>query len=152
MDAAMTARRLGATDAVAVYRRTRDKMPAHEVEVEEATDEGVRMMWLSTTAKADEGRLVIEKMALDDTGFPQPTGDFTELEADTVVLALGQEAELSLLDGVPGVRVEDGVVQVGPDLMTGPPGIFAGGDMVPAERTAEHPVLLRRPRHGAPAA
>ncbi|HUA40897.1 MAG TPA: NAD(P)-binding protein [Streptosporangiaceae bacterium] len=135
MDAARTARRLGATDAVVVYRRTRDRMPAHEVEVEEATEEGVRMMWLSTIARADEGKLVIEKMALDETGFPQPTGEFTELDADTVVLALGQEAELSLLDGVPGVTIEDGVVQVGADLMTGRPGIFAGGDMVPAERT-----------------
>ncbi len=135
MDAARTARRLGATDAVVVYRRTRDKMPAHDIEVEEATDEGVRMMWLSTIARADEGKLVIEKMQLDATGFPQPTGEFIELDADTVVLALGQEAELSLLDGVPGVTIADGVVQVGPDLMTGRPGIFAGGDMVPAERT-----------------
>jgi len=135
MDAARTARRLGATDAVVVYRRTRDRMPAHDVEVEEAADEGVRMMWLSTIARADEGKLVIEKMQLDETGFPQPTGEVTELAADTVVLALGQEAELSLLDGVPGVRINDGVVQVGPGLMTGRPGIFAGGDMVPAERT-----------------
>ena len=135
MDAARTARRLGATDAVVVYRRTRDKMPAHDVEVEEATDEGVRMMWLSTIARAEPGKLVIEKMALDETGFPQPTGEFTELDADTVVLALGQEAELSLLDGVPGVTMTDGVVKVGPDLMTGRPGIFAGGDMVPADRT-----------------
>ena len=135
MDAARTARRLGATDAVVVYRRTREKMPAHEVEVEEATEEGVRMMWLSTIARADEGKLVIEKMTLDETGFPQPTGEFTELDADTVVLALGQDAELSLLDGVPGVTIENGIVQVGADLMTGRPGIFAGGDMVPAERT-----------------
>ena len=135
MDAARTARRLGATDAVVVYRRTRDRMPAHDIEVEEAADEGVRMMWLSTIARAGEGTLSIEKMRLDDTGFPQPTGEFTELEADTVVLALGQETELSLLDGVPGITIADGVVQVGPDLMTGCPGIFAGGDMVPAERT-----------------
>ena len=135
MDAARTARRLGATDAVVVYRRTRDRMPAHDIEVEEAADEGVRMMWLSTIARADSGKLTIEKMKLDETGFPQPTGEFTELEADTVVLALGQEAELSLLGGVAGVAISDGVVQVGPDLMTGRPGIFAGGDMVPAERT-----------------
>jgi 2-oxoacid:acceptor oxidoreductase delta subunit (pyruvate/2-ketoisovalerate family) len=135
MDAARTARRLGATDAVVVYRRTREKMPAHDVEVQEATDEGVRMMWLSTIARADEGKLVIEKMALDEAGFPQPTGEFTELDADTVVLALGQEAELSMLDGVPGVTITDGVVQVSPKLMTGRAGIFAGGDMVPAERT-----------------
>jgi 2-oxoacid:acceptor oxidoreductase delta subunit (pyruvate/2-ketoisovalerate family) len=135
MDAARTARRLGATDAVVVYRRTRDRMPAHTIEVEEAADEGVRMMWLSTIARADKGKLTIEKMKLDETGFPQPTGEYTELEADAVVLALGQEAELSLLDGVSGVTISDGVVQVGPDLMTGHPGIFAGGDMVPAERT-----------------
>jgi NADPH-dependent glutamate synthase beta subunit-like oxidoreductase len=135
MDAARTARRLGATDAVVVYRRTRDRMPAHDIEVEEAADEGVRMMWLSTIASADEGTLTIEKMRLDESGFPQPTGEFTELEADTVVLALGQESELSLLDGVPGITISDGVVQVGSDLMTGHPGIFAGGDMVPAERT-----------------
>jgi 2-oxoacid:acceptor oxidoreductase delta subunit (pyruvate/2-ketoisovalerate family) len=135
MDAARTARRLGATEAVVVYRRTRDRMPAHDIEVEEAADEGVRMMWLSTIARADSGMLTIEKMRLDETGFPQPTGEFTELAADTVVLALGQETELSLLDGVPGITVSDGEVQVGPDLMTGRPGIFAGGDMVPAERT-----------------
>jgi 2-oxoacid:acceptor oxidoreductase delta subunit (pyruvate/2-ketoisovalerate family) len=135
MDAARTARRLGATDAVVVYRRTRERMPAHDIEVDEAADEGVRMMWLSTIARADSGTLTIEKMRLDETGFPQPTGEFTELAADTVVLALGQETELSLLDGVPGITVSDGAVQVGPDLMTGRPGIFAGGDMVPAERT-----------------
>jgi 2-oxoacid:acceptor oxidoreductase delta subunit (pyruvate/2-ketoisovalerate family) len=51
------------------------------------------------------------------------------------VLALGQEADLSLLHGVPGIEVEDGVVAVGDNLMTGYAGIFAGGDMVPAERT-----------------
>ena len=135
MDAARTARRLGATDAVVVYRRTRERMPAHDIEVEEALEEGVRMMWLSTITHAGEGKLTIEKMKLDETGFPQPTGEFTELDADSVVLALGQEAELSLLDGVEGVRIEDGVVQVGPDLMTGHAGIFAGGDMIPADRT-----------------
>jgi 2-oxoacid:acceptor oxidoreductase delta subunit (pyruvate/2-ketoisovalerate family) len=135
MDVARTARRLGATDAVIVYRRTRERMPAHDVEVEEATEEGVRMMWLSTISRAEEGTLTVEKMRLDSTGFPQPTGEFEELAADTLVLALGQQAELALLDGVPGIEVEDGVVRVGEDLMTGYPGIFAGGDMVPAERT-----------------
>jgi NADPH-dependent glutamate synthase beta subunit-like oxidoreductase len=135
IDAARKARRLGATDAVIVYRRTRRRMSAHDIEVEEATEEGVRMMWLSTIARAEEGKLTIEKMRLDEQGFPQPTGEFTELDADCVVLALGQQADLALLDGVPGVQFTDGVVQVGPDLMTGYPGIFAGGDMVPAERT-----------------
>jgi len=135
MDAARTARRLGAAEAVVVYRRTRDRMPAHDIEVEEALEEGVTMRWLSTVAHADSGKLVIEKMRLDDTGFPQPTGEFEELEADSLVLALGQDADLAVLDGVPGVTFSAGTVDVGPDLMTGHPGIFAGGDMVPAERT-----------------
>jgi 2-oxoacid:acceptor oxidoreductase delta subunit (pyruvate/2-ketoisovalerate family) len=135
MDVARTARRLGATDAVVVYRRTRDRMPAHDFEVEEAEEEGVRMKWLSTVKRAEPGLLTIERMELDDTGFPQPTGELEELEADALVLALGQESDLALLDGVPGIEVSDGVVGVGPNLMTGHPGIFAGGDMVPAERT-----------------
>jgi 2-oxoacid:acceptor oxidoreductase delta subunit (pyruvate/2-ketoisovalerate family) len=135
MDAARTARRLGATEAVVVYRRTRDRMPAHDIEVEEALDEGVQMRWLSTIKHADEGKLLIEKMRLDETGFPQPTGEFEELEADCVVLALGQNADLSVLEHVPGVTFSDNVTEVGPDLMTGHPGIFAGGDMVPSERT-----------------
>jgi NADPH-dependent glutamate synthase beta subunit-like oxidoreductase len=135
MDAARTARRMGAEEEVVVYRRTRDRMPAHDFEVEEALEEGITMRWLSTIKHVDEGRLAVERMELDETGFPQPTGEIEELEADSLVLALGQETDLSLLDGVPGIAVEDGVAQVGPDMMTGHAGIFAGGDMVPAERT-----------------
>ena len=136
MDAARTAKRLGATDAIVVYRRTRDRMPAHDEEVQEAIEEGVTMRWLSTIKHVDDGAILVEKMVLDNSGFPQPTGEFEQLDADAVVLALGQESDLSLVDGVAGIEVSDGVVQVGADLMTGHPGIFAGGDMVPAERTA----------------
>jgi NADPH-dependent glutamate synthase beta subunit-like oxidoreductase len=135
MDVARTAKRLGADEAVVVYRRTRDRMPAHDVEVEEAEEEGVMMRWLSTIKHADEGRLTIERMELDADGFPQPTGELDELEADSLVLALGQECDLSLIEDVPGIEVDDGVVQVGPNMMTGHPGIFAGGDMVPDERS-----------------
>jgi len=135
IDAARTAKRLGAEDAIVVYRRTRDRMPAHDFEVEEAEEEGVLMKWLSTVKRAEEGVLLLERMELDDSGFPQPTGELEELHADSLVLALGQETDLSLLDRVPRLEVEDGVVKVGPDLMTGRPGVFAGGDMVPAERT-----------------
>jgi NADPH-dependent glutamate synthase beta subunit-like oxidoreductase len=135
MDAARTAKRLGASEAIVVYRRTREKMPAHDFEVEEALEEGVMMKWLSTIKHADEGKLVLEKMELDESGFPQPTGETEELEADSLILALGQDADLSLLDNVPGLEIEDGVVVVDARMMTGHEGIFAGGDMVPAERT-----------------
>jgi 2-oxoacid:acceptor oxidoreductase delta subunit (pyruvate/2-ketoisovalerate family) len=135
IDVARTARRLGATEAVIVYRRTREKMPAHDFEVEEALEEGVMVKWLSTIKKAGDGELTIEKMTLDQKGNPQPTGEFETLAADSLVLALGQDVDLSLLDGVSGLAVVDGVVQVNQEtLMTGRPGLFAGGDMVPAER------------------
>jgi 2-oxoacid:acceptor oxidoreductase delta subunit (pyruvate/2-ketoisovalerate family) len=135
VDVARTAKRLGAEEAIMVYRRTRERMPAHDFEVEEAEEEGVLMKWLTTVKRADSGTLVLERMELDETGFPQPTGELEELAADSLVLALGQETDLSLIEGVPGIETEDGVVQVGPNMMTGHPGIFAGGDMVPAERT-----------------
>jgi 2-oxoacid:acceptor oxidoreductase delta subunit (pyruvate/2-ketoisovalerate family) len=136
LDVARTAKRLGATEAIIVYRRTREKMPAHDFEVEEALQEGVLIKWLSTIKNmADEGTLTVEKMALDAKGFPQPTGELETLEADSLVLALGQDVDLSLLDAVPGLAIKDGTVQVAPNMMTGYAGIFAGGDMVPSERT-----------------
>jgi 2-oxoacid:acceptor oxidoreductase delta subunit (pyruvate/2-ketoisovalerate family) len=135
IDAARTAKRLGATEAIIVYRRTRERMPAHDFEVEEALAEGVMVKWLSTIRQASAAALTIEKMRLDERGNPQPTGEFETLAADSLVLALGQDVDLSLLDGVPGLELRDGVVQVDPaTLMSGRAGLFAGGDMVPAER------------------
>jgi len=139
IDVARTAKRLGATEAIIVYRRTREKMPAHDFEVEEALQEGVMVKWLSTIkqqgAGDNPGALTIEKMVLDAKGNPQATGEFETLEADSLVLALGQDVDLSLLEGVPGLEVTDGVVKVDPaTLMTGRAGLFAGGDMVPADR------------------
>ena len=135
LDVARTAKRLGAEESIIIYRRTRERMPAHESELEEALQEGVLVKWLSTIREAGEETITVEKMALDEKGFPQPTGEFETLEADSVVLALGQDVDLSLVDSVPGLDIEDGVVKVGEDMMTGYPGIFAGGDMVPGERT-----------------
>lgn len=134
IDVARTAKRLGATESIIVYRRNREKMPAHDFEVEEALQEGVLIKWLSTIKQAGDSSITVEKMQLDEKGFPQPTGEFETLEADSVVLALGQDVDLSLINHVKGLEVEDGVVKVDGRMMTGHPGIFAGGDMVPAER------------------
>jgi 2-oxoacid:acceptor oxidoreductase delta subunit (pyruvate/2-ketoisovalerate family) len=134
VDVARTVKRMGA-EPVIVYRRTRDKAPAHDFEIEEALQEGVMIKWLSTIKQAGDKSLTVEKMELDEKGFPQPTGEFETIEADSLVLALGQDVDLSLLEGVAGLEIKDGVVQVGTNMMTGYPGIFAGGDMVPSERT-----------------
>ena len=135
LDAARTAKRLGADEAIVVYRRTRDRMPAHETEVLEAEEEGVLFRWLTTITQADAGTLEIERMELDESGFPQPTGEVDVLAADALVLALGQETDLTLVDGLDDVEVRDGVVVVDRRMMTGHPGVFAGGDMVPDQRS-----------------
>ncbi|MDQ2812025.1 MAG: NAD(P)-binding protein [Actinomycetota bacterium] len=136
MDAARVARRLGANDALIVYRRTREQMPAHAEEAQEAEREGVRINWLRTITAFDGPELTVEAMELDEHGFPQPTGRFETLAADTVILALGQETDTAFLRQVPGVEFgRDGTVEVSASMMTGCPGVFAGGDMVPAERT-----------------
>ncbi|HUZ19142.1 MAG TPA: NAD(P)-binding protein [Acidimicrobiales bacterium] len=130
MDAARTARRLGATDPVIVYRRTREVMPAHEEELKQALEEGITVRWLSTIGRFEGGRLSLEKMRLNDENRAEPTGEVDELEADTLVLALGQDADLSLVGGLSELAVEDGVVQVvSSGMATGAPGIFAGGDV-----------------------
>src|SRR6202162_3289502 len=136
MDAARVARRLGANDALIVYRRTRAQMPAHEEEAEEAEREGVRINWLRTITAFDGPELTVEAMELDEHGFPQPTGRFETLAADTVILALGHETDTAFLRQVPGVEFSrDGTVRVSASMMTGCPGVFAGGDMVPSDRT-----------------
>jgi formate dehydrogenase beta subunit len=136
MDAARTARRLGAEEALIVYRRDREHMPAHGFEADEAIEEGVRIRWLTTIREIAGPSLKVERMTLDEHGRPQPTGEFETLEADSVVLALGQVSDSAFLRGVSGVAVKpDGVVDVDAHMMTGHPGIFAGGDLVPSQRT-----------------
>jgi NADPH-dependent glutamate synthase beta subunit-like oxidoreductase len=147
LDAARTARRLSPQEPVVVYRRTRERMPAHPEELRQAQEEGIAFRWLSTIAAAEDGHLRLEEMELDGEGFPQPTGRYEDLDADALVLAIGQDADLTLLSGVPGVQVQDHVVKVDERMMTGAPGIFAGGDMVPAERNVAVAI-----GHGAAAA
>jgi formate dehydrogenase (NADP+) beta subunit len=141
MDAARTARRLGATDALIVYRRDREHMPAHAFEADEALEEGVRIKWLTTIKEIAGSELMVERMALDADGKPQPTGEFETLTADAVVLALGQETDSRFLWRVRGLELTaDGAIKVGADMMTGHNGIFAGGDTVPGPQSVTRSV------------
>ena len=136
MDAARTAKRLGAEEAIIIYRRDRDSMPAHDFEADEALEEGVKINWLRTIKEIDESTFKVEVMDLDENGRPQPTGKFESLEADSLILAIGQDTDTGFLEKVPGIEFKvDQTVVVGENMMTGHPGIFAGGDMVPSERS-----------------
>ncbi len=136
MDAARTAKRLGAEEALIIYRRDREHMPAHAFEADEAMDEGVKINWLRSIKEIDQTHIQVEVMKINAEGFPEPTGRFETLEADALILALGQETDSAFLQSVPDIHFKsDGTVQVDTNMMTGHPGIFAGGDMVPSERT-----------------
>jgi len=69
-------------------------------------------------------------MILDDAGAAVGTGETDELDADALVLALGQEADLRLVEGLDGVEVQNGQIGVDTHLRTGRPGVFAGGDVI----------------------
>ncbi|WP_367342856.1 NAD(P)-binding protein [Propionibacterium sp.] len=137
MDAARTARRLGAEDAVIIYRRTENEMPAHKEELEEAEREGVEVHWLRTINEMQQGGdIKVEIMELDKDGKPHGTGKYETLATDTVIMAVGQVADTGFLHDIPGMQFNGDVVKVDPTtLMTDVPGIFAGGDAVPSERT-----------------
>lgn len=136
MDAARTAKRLGATEAVIIYRRDRASMPAHDFEADEAIEEGVKINWLRTIKEIDATTFKVEVMELDDKGRPQPTGRYESLEVDSLIMAVGQDTDTAFLRQIPGIEFNrDDTVIVNNGMMTGADGIFAGGDMVPSERS-----------------
>jgi NADPH-dependent glutamate synthase beta subunit-like oxidoreductase len=136
MDAARTAKRLGVDEAMIIYRRDRSSMPAHDFEADEALEEGVKINWLRTIKEIDRSTFKVEIMELDENNRPQPTGKFETLEADSLILAVGQDTDTAFLESVPGIEFEwDHTVVVDDNMMTGHEGIFAGGDMVPTERS-----------------
>jgi len=135
MDAARTAKRLG-YEPLVIYRRDREHMAGAPEEADEAVEEGVKIHWLRTIKTIDATSFTVEVMALDASGRPQPTGQLETIEADALVLALGQDVDTGFLKGIDGLETKkDGTIVVSPGLMTGHEGIFAGGDMVPSERT-----------------
>lgn len=136
MDAARTAKRLGVDEAMIIYRRDRSSMPAHDFEADEALEEGVKINWLRTIKEIDRSTFKVEIMELDENNKPQPTGKFESLEADSLILAVGQDTDTGFLESVPGIEFQwDHTVIVDDNMMTGHEGIFAGGDMVPSDRS-----------------
>ncbi len=136
MDAARVARRLGVEEAIIVYRRDRAHMRAEPYEADSAFLEGVKAKWLTNPTRFGREGVTIEHIALDDDGSLHPTGEFETLPVDSLVLALGQSADLEFLRKVSGIDISRGdTVAVDERLMTGHPGIFAGGDAIGGPRT-----------------
>lgn len=137
MDAARVAKRLGAEEAVLIFRFDKAHMEAHPYEAMEAFTEGVKIRWLSTVKQFAHDEVLVERMAMAPDGSGcVGTGQFEQLKADSLVLAVGQHSDVEFLKAVPGIRIGRGdVVEVDASMSTGHPGIFAGGDLIGGART-----------------
>lgn len=136
VDAARSARRLGASETVMIYRRDRSRASAHGFELDEAQEEGVTINWLRTISGIEGKTITIEIMELDAEGWPHPTGRYETLEADSLIVALGQEVDAGFLGKIEQIGVgKDGTIPVNSQMMTACEGVFAGGDMVPYQRS-----------------
>jgi len=147
MDAARSALRLGAEVTIA-YRRGEEDMTARIEEVEHAKEEGVKFMFFVNPVEFigdEEGRVKavkFEKMKpleeKDARGKRKiiGTGEYITVEADTVIIAIGQVPNKILWKTTPGLKVtEKGTIVVDENLMTSIPGVFAGGDAIRGEAT-----------------
>ncbi len=140
VDAARTAKRLGGDNVTIVYRRTRAEMPAHPVEISAAEAEGIMIIdsWAPKKilgGKTPTGMAFVKCFSSDDASCnydPIYDEEITHrLPADHVILAIGQSPYLGFLADHPAI--ETGASGIGVrkvDLMTGEPGVFAGGDVV----------------------
>lgn len=138
MDACRTAVRLGAENVYVFYRRTRDEMPAEDVEIREAEEEGVQFKYLTTPIafKEENGKVVavLQKMQLgapDLSGRRRPEpieGATEELPLDTVIMAIGQYPNLAGFESVEATK-RNTVAADEETFRTSEEGVFAVGDM-----------------------
>lgn len=139
MDACRTAVRLGAKKVYNIYRRTKDEMPADQIEIVEADEEGVIFKNLTNpieVIKDENGhvkQVVLQVMELgepDASGRRAPKaveGKTETLDIDTMILAIGQAVDPVGFNGIDLTR-KKGIVYDPETYMTNMEGVFAGGD------------------------
>jgi len=148
MDAARTGRRYGA-DVTILYRRREVDMPADDEEIHEAQGEGCKLVTQAIPLRVEKGeqkrlRLVWGKAEMvpdEKGGRPRPVlveGSEEIIECDTVVPAIGQQADYNFLGEESAARLqfERGMVVVNEFKQTGDTKIFAGGDVANRTRDA----------------
>jgi len=142
IDVARSVIRLG-KKATILYRRSREEMPAFEDEILEAIEEGVKIRYLVNPIRIQQKDglkrlecLRIELGEKDESGRRRPVpishSNFF-IEADSVIIAAGEEIEVSFLPK--GMEKREGIVLTQRDGSTGIKGIFAGGDLASNQRT-----------------
>jgi homotetrameric NADPH-dependent glutamate synthase len=143
MDCLRVAKRLGVPKVACVYRRSEAEAPARLEEIRHAKEEGIEFHFLHTPVEIhtdDQGDvrgMRVQKMTLgepDDQGRrkPIPLDEFVEMECDTVIYALGTNANPIVPKSTPGLELtrKGYIVADGETQATTLPGVFAGGDIV----------------------
>ncbi len=142
MDAARTAQRLTGQPATVVYRRTLAQAPAEQEELDWTFEEGNQMQELASPRRVllKEGRVVGLECVRNRLGQPDASGRRRpvpieggqfQLEADSIILAIGQQADAFFLDGSAVSLHDDGAIAVDPETgLAGVEGVYAGGDAV----------------------
>ena len=140
MDACRTAVRLGAKEVYTLYRRTRAEMPAEQIEITEAEEEGVVFKFLCNPAEliaGEDGRVKTVKAQIMELGAPDASGrrspvpvegKFEYIDVDTVIMAIGQGVDPAGLEGLELTR-KNTVVADEDTFETNLPGVFACGDV-----------------------
>lgn len=138
MDACRTAVRLGAKEVYVVYRRTEKEMPAEEIEIKEAKEEGVTFKFLTnpTEIHSENGKVCGMTLQIMELGEPDASGrrrpvaveGKTEyIELDSVIMAIGQKFDATGFSGVE--LTEKGTIKADIDSFeTNIDGVFAIGD------------------------
>lgn len=149
MDAARSAKRLGAENVSVIYRRSLEELPARVEEYHHSVEEGINYHWLTNPIEYisdDNGTLKAVKCVQMELGEPDDSGrrrpivipgsEFV-IEADTAIEAIGQGANKVLLDTFPELATNKwGYVDADPETAaTSIPGVFAGGDIVTGAAT-----------------
>jgi NADPH-dependent glutamate synthase beta subunit-like oxidoreductase len=126
------AKRMG-LEPVILYPGDRKMMPAYDFEADDAIAEGVEIDFLRNIKSIEGKQFTVEVMEMVK-GKPVATGEEVVLEADSLILALGQETNNALYNNIEGIQSKaDGGIVINSERMSGYPGIFAGGDMMPGE-------------------
>jgi NADPH-dependent glutamate synthase beta subunit-like oxidoreductase len=125
-------KRLGA-EAIVLFTGDRKLMPAYDYEADDALSEGVDIQLLRRIDSIDKNVFKLEKMKVEK-GKAVGTGEWDSVKADSLIVALTQEADTGFLRSVPGISLkDDGTLVINAERMTGEKGIFGGGDMLPGE-------------------
>lgn len=138
-DSARAAIRMGAKNSTIVYRRNKEKMPAREIELEEAIADGVKIIYNTKVLKAEIENEKIQKVKCIKTDTSN--GEVKDIEnsefyidADTIIFAIGLKPNKDILEKEK-IELESGLIKIDESYKTNIEGVFAGGDVCQSKAT-----------------